>query len=232
MVSQVVSPTLTSGMKHASLAEDSASSSSSSPSVVTQAQHPKTSSRTYDAFWRDHGSTQGNIAAKYLRAQTPKVTPTPSLLPAPQFYSSVPKLPSNTSNSSFLSSNSTVPQTPPQRPSNRRPRTSSERYSMEQDAVETLVLMSSPGTGKPRTSYTSAPRHRKTMSSSTFATEEQESFVEKNKRLDQVLDAMLEQDSISDNASQASEDTDRRASTIFSPISPERNQNGSITRVM
>lgn len=111
---------------------------------------------TYESFWREHSTSN---ALKYAQPQSPplggpSLAPPVDILPRSRRRSNPlrtqpPSLTtnSNTSNnhgSISLASNLTAdPATPPKRSSTLR--TPSQKAAMEQDAVETLLFMSSPG---------------------------------------------------------------------------------------
>lgn len=110
------------------------------------------SDRTYESFWREHSTSN---ASKYLHTQSsgegPSLAPPAELQPRHVRRSNAPQTQpptlQNSNQHSFSSTASTpsaTPATPPQRHAT-KPRTPSQNAAMEQDAVETLLFMSSPG---------------------------------------------------------------------------------------
>ena len=110
------------------------------------------SSRTYESFWREHSASN---ASRYLHTQNlaegPSLAPPADILPHNVRRSSgsqaqPPALQTNNQHSfsSSGSAPSAMPATPPQRHAMKL-RTPSQNAAMEQDAVETLLFMSSPG---------------------------------------------------------------------------------------
>ena len=126
---------------------------------------PANRSRTYESFWRDHGTNsvskllQAQRAASGVNSDLAPLGPPADIIPLQQRSrrthetngarpappSSIPTT-SALSVSSTSSVQSTIPATPPQR-QGQAPllRTPSQKAAMEQDAVETLLFMSSPG---------------------------------------------------------------------------------------
>ena len=110
------------------------------------------SDRTYESFWREHSASN---TSKFLHTENstegPSLAPPADIQPrnARRSEASV-TLPLGlqmTPAQSFSSSGSAplaMPATPPQRRA-AKPRTPSQNAAMEQDAVETLLFMSSPG---------------------------------------------------------------------------------------
>lgn len=108
--------------------------------------------RTYESFWREHSTSN---ASRYLHTQNsadgPSLAPPADIQPRHVRRSDAPQTQPPTLQSSnqhsFSSTGSTLsatPATPPQRHAT-KPRTPSQNAAMEQDAVETLLFMSSPG---------------------------------------------------------------------------------------
>ena len=110
------------------------------------------SGRTYESFWREHSASN---TSRFLRNQSstegPSLAPPADIQPRHVRRSHIsraqpPALQTSDQNSfsSSESAPSAMPTTPPQRYT-MKPRTPSQNLAMEQDAVETLVFMSSPG---------------------------------------------------------------------------------------
>ncbi len=113
---------------------------------------PGLSGRTYESFWREHSTSN---ASKYLHTQKsgegPSLAPPVDIQPrhtrrsdASQTQPPTLQTSNQHSFSSTGSAPSAMPATPPQRHAT-KPRTPSQNAAMEQDAVETLLFMSSPG---------------------------------------------------------------------------------------
>ncbi|KAI9844610.1 MAG: hypothetical protein M1837_005462 [Sclerophora amabilis] len=130
------------------------------------------SGRTYESFWRDHGTTSvarileaqravgppkmgdGSHApaslappANIVSSRQPRRSPNPDERHLPTLSTSFPRdeIPAS---AETPSSSSRLPSTPPDSKAPRREpvvRTPSQKRAMEQDAVETLLFMSSPG---------------------------------------------------------------------------------------
>ena len=113
---------------------------------------PEQPYRTYESFWREHSASN---ASRYLHTQNsaggPSLAPPADIQPcnvrqSNALQAQLPLL--QTSNQHSVSSSgsalSAVPATPPQKYA-LKPRTPSQNAAMEQDAVETLLFMSSPG---------------------------------------------------------------------------------------
>lgn len=110
------------------------------------------SSRTYESFWREHSASN---ASRYLHtqnsAEAPSLAPPADILPrnvrrSNGLQAQPPAL--QTSNQHSFSSSGSAPSAMPATPPQRhvvKPRTPSQNAAMEQDAVETLLFMSSPG---------------------------------------------------------------------------------------
>ena len=110
------------------------------------------SSRTYESFWREHSASNASrVLQNQNSTEGPSLAPPADIQPRNLRRSNTsraqpPALP-NSNQNSFSSSGSapsTMPATPPQRHAT-KPRTPSQNLTMEQDAVETLLFMSSPG---------------------------------------------------------------------------------------
>lgn len=115
-----------------------------------------TSTATYESFWRQH-SISSTVKSPQMQSPPPRVGPslappadilprnrrrTTSLRTQPPFLDTAYGGSYESRNANSLGS-VTSPATPPKRMSNMR--TPSQKAAMEQDAVETLVFMSSPG---------------------------------------------------------------------------------------
>lgn len=126
-----------------------------SSQVVVSTSQP-TSVATYESFWRQH-STSSTIKSPQMQSPPPRIGPslappadilprnrrrTTSLRTQPPFLNTAYNASYDSRSTNSLGS-VTSPATPPKRMSSIR--TPSQKAAMEQDAVETLVFMSSPG---------------------------------------------------------------------------------------
>lgn len=125
-----------------------------SSQVVSTSQ--PTSMATYESFWRQH-STSSTMKSPQMQSPPPRIGPslappadilprnrrrTTSLRTQPPFLDTAYNASYDSRSTNSLGS-VTSPATPPKRKSSIR--TPSQKAAMEQDAVETLVFMSSPG---------------------------------------------------------------------------------------
>lgn len=126
------------------------------PSTQVVSTSQPTSMATYESFWRQH-STSSTVKSPQMQSSPPRVGPslappadilprnrrrTSSLRTQPPFLETAYNGSYESRSTNSLGS-VTSPATPPKRMSNVR--TPSQKAAMEQDAVETLVFMSSPG---------------------------------------------------------------------------------------
>jgi hypothetical protein len=113
-------------------------------------------SRTYESFWRDHSTNlpsqrySSNASPQPSKSLAPpadiRPTPTSRRSGTPKF-SKPPTMPAKGSNSSLPSVHSPNPQTPNRGARRENPviQTPTQKTIQEQDAIETLLFMSSPG---------------------------------------------------------------------------------------
>ncbi|KAI9684403.1 MAG: hypothetical protein M1829_002213 [Trizodia sp. TS-e1964] len=118
-----------------------------------QQQHQQQQQRTYESFWRDHGSSSSSSAnnpvSRILQARI-SLAPPADIIPArhprrthsSQRTHPPPSLPTTTQ--PRYPTTATTHTTPPHTPALLM-RTPSQKTAMEQEAVESLIFMSSPG---------------------------------------------------------------------------------------
>ena len=118
----------------------------------TTSPQPGQSSRTYESFWREHSASNASRLSQHQSStEGPSLAPPADIQPRGIRRSNMsqaqpPAL--QTCDQNGFSSSGSAPSAMPATPSQRyamKPRTPSQNAAMEQDAVETLLFMSSPG---------------------------------------------------------------------------------------